>query len=282
MNSEKKNVDLHVHTNFSDGTFSPREAVLHSRKVNLAAIAITDHDCVDGIAPAMDAAKSAGVEIIPGVELSAEVEDFEIHIVGLLIEAQQQWLKDELKKIRQARTVRMEKMVKKLNDLGVGIKLKDVLELSKQDGAIGRLHLARALYKKGFTHSVKEAFDSYIGRDKPCYEKRMIISPKQTIDMIKAVKGIPIYAHPGNMRHDEVIPELVKYGLMGIEAFHIDHSRTDTQHYKKIAEKYNLLLSGGSDCHGTGKGFPLMGMASVPYDVLEKIKQAKLKTYGEG
>ena len=281
MNSPRKYIDLHVHTNYSDGTFSPKEVCRYAMEIELTAIAITDHDCVDGILPAMKVAKDRGLEIIPGVELSAEIGDFEVHIIGLLIDWQDPWFNEQLKKIRNARKERMQKMVEKLNELGLGIKLEEVMALSRDNGAVGRLHLARALYEGGYTHSIRQAFARFIGRNGPCYEKRMIISPKEAINMIRRVKGIPIFAHPGNMQHDEVIPELINYGLMGIEVFHIDHNSTAANHYKQLAHKYGLLLSGGSDCHGAGKGYPLMGRVEVPYSFLETMKAAKKKEYSE-
>ena len=281
MNSTHKYIDLHVHTNYSDGTFSPEEVSRYALEMKLTAIAITDHDCVDGILPAMEEAKARGLEIIPGVELSAEIADFEIHIIGLLIDWQDPWFNEQLKKIRNARTERMRKMVEKLNEMGIGIKLEDVMALSRDKGAVGRLHLARALYEGGYTHSIKQAFARFIGRTGPCYVKRMIISPKEAIEMIRRVKGIPIFAHPRIMQHDEVIPELINYGLMGIEVLHIDHNSSTSNHYKQLAQKYGLLLSGGSDCHGAGKGYPLMGKVEVPYSFLEKIKEAKKREYEE-
>ncbi|MFH1093569.1 MAG: PHP domain-containing protein [Candidatus Omnitrophota bacterium] len=281
MNSPRKYIDLHVHTNYSDGTFSPQEVTRYASEIELAAIAITDHDSVDGIIPAMEEAKNRDLEIIPGVELSAEIEDFEIHIIGLLIDWQEPWFNEQLKKIRNARIERMQKMVEKLNELGIGIKLEEVLALSCEQGAVGRLHLARALYEGGYTYSIRQAFARFIGRNGPCYEKRMVIAPKEAIDMIRKVKGIPIFAHPGNMQHDEVIPELKNYGLMGIEVLHIDQNSSASNHYKQLAQKHGLLLSGGSDCHGAGKGYPLMGKVEVPYSFLETIREAKKREYGE-
>ncbi len=281
MNLPRKYIDLHVHTNYSDGTFSPKEVCRYAMEIELDAIAITDHDCVNGIQPAMDEVKDRGLEIIPGVELSAEIGDFEIHILGLLIDWQDPWFNEQLKKIRDARKERMKKMVEKLNDLGIGIKLEEVMALSRDEGAVGRLHLARALYEGGYTYSIRQAFARFIGRTGPCYVKRMIISPKEAIDMIRRVKGIPIFAHPGNMQHDEVIPELINYGLMGIEVLHIDHNSSTSSHYKQLAQKHALLQSGGSDCHGAGKGYPLMGRVEVPYSYLETIKEAKKREYAE-
>ncbi|MFH1061726.1 MAG: PHP domain-containing protein [Candidatus Omnitrophota bacterium] len=275
----KKNVDLHVHTNFSDGTFTPEEVVAYALKSKLSAIAITDHDSVAGIEPSKIAAQNTDLEIVAGVELSAEINDFEIHIVGLLIDYDQEWFIDKLKEIRIARLERMKKMIEKLNQLKIDIMLEEVKGLCKDDGAIGRLHLARALFKKGITSSIREAFDRFIGANGPCYVKRFILSPKEVIEMIRKLNGIPVFAHPGNMRHDEAIPELISYGLMALEAFHTDHNQRKSQHYTSLAKKYNLLLSGGSDCHGDGKGFPLMGMVKVPYKILEKMEKAKIKEY---
>jgi len=281
VNSPNKYIDLHVHTNYSDGTFSPEEVVRYAQEVELTAIAITDHDCVDGILPAMEEAKDRDLEIIPGLELAAEIDDFEIHLIGLLLDWQDPWLKDQLKKIRNARTERMQKMVEKLNDLGIGIKMEQVMALSREKGAVGRLHLARALLEGGYTHSIRQAFVRFIGRNSPCYVKRMIISPKEAIEMIRRVKGIPIFAHPGNMRHDEVIPDLIKYGLMGIEVLHTNHNVSASNHYRQLAQNYGLLMSGGSDCHGAGKGYPLMGKVEVQYSILDTMRAAQKKEYGE-
>ncbi|MBU1044316.1 MAG: PHP domain-containing protein [Candidatus Omnitrophica bacterium] len=272
----KKNIDLHIHTNFSDGTFTPEEVVAYAIKSKLSAIAITDHDCIDGIAPCELAAQNTDLEIIPGVELSAEINNFEIHIVGLLIDYKQDWFINKLKEIRLARLERMKMMIEKINQLGIDIKLEEVKVLCKDDGAIGRLHLARALFNKGIISSVREAFDRFIGADGPCYVKRFILSPKEVIEMIRNLNGIPVFAHPGNMRHDEAIPELISYGLMALEAFHTDHNQRKAQHYTSLAKKYDLLLSGGSDCHGDGKGFPLMGRVKVPYKILEKMRKQKM------
>ena len=271
----RKYIDLHVHTSFSDGTFSPEEVVGYALKTNLSAIAITDHDCVDGIERAVAAAENTSLEIIPGVELSAEIDNSEIHIVGLFLDYKQEWFQDKLKEIRMARMTRMHKMVEKLNNLGIDISIEDVTSMATEGGAIGRLHLARALYKKGLTRSVRAAFDRFIGAHGPCYVKRMILTPKDAIEMIRKLNGIAVFAHPGNMRLDHEIPKLIECGLNAIEVYHIDHSRRKSQHYLSIAKKYKLLISGGSDCHGAGKGFPLMGMVKVPYGLLEKLKKTR-------
>jgi len=279
VNSDTDFVDLHVHTYFSDSTFSPQEVVQTAQENGLRAVAITDHDCIDGISPCIKAAKNKPLEIIPGIELAVEVNNLEIHIIGLFIDYKAAWFIEKLKEIRESRELRMQKMIKKLNDLGVDISGQDVSVLKHTSGSVGRLHLARALLQKGAVSSIKEAFNRYIGENKPGYVKRMIVSPQECIRMIKKLGGIPILAHPGMQATDEFMPELVGYGLMGIEVYHTGHTEQVSRHYRKLAKKYNLVLSGGSDCHGIGKGYPLIGKAKVPYEILDKLKIARQEEF---
>ncbi|MFH1459984.1 MAG: PHP domain-containing protein [Candidatus Omnitrophota bacterium] len=278
---DKEFIDLHVHTNFSDSSFSPEEVVAYALKKKIRAIAITDHDCVDGIAPALEAAASSELEIIPGIELTAVKSGMEIHILGLLIDWDNQKFAEKLKKIRDDRVERMHQMIEKLKSHGIEINPKDIFPLSQKNGAIGRLHLARALVKDGVVHSVQAAFNRFIGEHKPCYVKKSHVEPQDAFKMIQKLNGIAILAHPGLMMADFFIPDFVEQGLMGIEIYHTKHSDKITHYYKNIAKKYNLLISGGSDCHGMGKGEPLIGKVKVPYEVLEKLKQAKLLKYGK-
>ncbi|MCP4649814.1 MAG: PHP domain-containing protein [PVC group bacterium] len=279
MNQKNKFIDLHVHTNFSDGTFTPQETVAYALKRKMAAIAITDHDCVDAIPHCINTAQGENIEIVPGIELAAEIGDREIHVLGLFIEWNAPWFLEKLKQIREARFVRMQKMIQKLSDVGIDISEKEVLALSGSSGSIGRLHLARALINKGQIRSFREVFDKYIGNGKPCYVKRLSISPEEVIDMIKKLKGVPILAHPAVTNSDKMIPELVQAGLMGLEVHHSDQNNTATKRYAKIAREYGLVVSGGSDCHGMGKGYPLLGTLNIPYEVLENIKKARDAEY---
>lgn len=265
--------DLHVHTYFSDGTFSPEEVVSAALERDISCIGICDHDSVEGVGPASEFAKKNPIEIIPGVELTALKQGKEIHILGYFISWKEKWLAEIFKKIQAERVERMKHMIKKLKNFNIEISLDEVLELSQAKGSIGRLHLARALLKKKAIPSLQAAFSRYIGDFKPCYVEDINFSPKEAVEIILKAKGVPVLAHPGILKDDSLIPEFMEYGLRGIEVFHSDHSPAAGSKYEKIAKKYNLLVTGGSDCHGMGKSRVLMGSVKVPYSIVEKLKK---------
>lgn len=269
--SEIKLADLHVHTHFSDGTFAPDEAIRCAKEHGLVAIAITDHDVIDGIEPSLEAGKKYQVEVIPGVEITTEVDGREIHILGFYIDWKRKWFQNELKKICNMRLHRARKILNKLAKSNIRITMEELLQESGP-GSMGRLHIAQVMHKKGFVSSINEAFKKYIGDKGPCYAGRFKLTPKQAIEMILAIGGIPVLAHPHLMRMDELIPGMIKNGLKGIEVYHSEHKRTASERYKALAEKHNLLITGGSDCHGLGKGGVLIGKVKVPYELVEKLK----------
>lgn len=277
----RKYVDLHVHTYHSDSSLSPREVVDIAHKKGFAAVAITDHDCVDGIPSAMEHAEKLGIEIIPGVELSAEDGDFEVHVVGYFIDYKSEWFIRKLNEIRQKRVDRIYEMAEKLKKVGIIVDPDKVMELSGR-GSVGRLHMAQVIYNEGYTSSIVEVFHKYIGNNSPCYVKKYKLSPQESIDIILKAGGVPVLAHPHVLGKDELIPELIKKGLRGIEVYHSEHPNNITLHYEDVALENNLLMTGGSDCHGTGKGNIFLGRVKVPYKVVEdlkaeaaRIKQAK-------
>lgn len=267
-----KFADLHIHTDFSDSTFSPEEVAAHAGEKGLSAIAICDHDCVDGIEPCEKAASPLGIEVISGIELTVEKEDAEIHILGYFIDRKVEWFQNRLKAMRESRISRVYEMVEKLNALGINVKVEDVFRLAGR-GSVGRLHLAQAMLKTGKVKSFREVFGKYIGFQKPCYVPHVKFSPQEAIEFILKDGGVPVLAHPGIMNKDEYIPELVGYGLKGIEAYHTDHSSGVVKHYEELAEEYGLLTTGGSDCHGMGKGRVLIGTVRIPYELVEKLKR---------
>jgi len=269
-----RRVDLHVHTNCSDGTFTPEEVVEYAVKIGLSAVAITDHDSVEGVEPALKAALDKNIEIVSGIEFTTEMQNTEIHILGYFIEYNKKWFIDELKALRILREKRMTRMLDCLAQKDIKLTMDDVRGVSGE-GSVGRLHLAKLLFKKGYVSSVYEAFVKFIGAGKSCYVRGDRISPVESISIINKAGGVAVLAHPNTMGKDEFIPKLVKAGLKGLEVYHSDHNEQAVNQYKKVAQDLGLLITGGSDCHGMGKGKVVMGTVTVGYDVVEKLKDAR-------
>lgn len=269
-----KRADLHVHTHFSDGTFTPEKVVAHAASIGLDCIAICDHDVIDGISPALAAGERYGVEIIPGVELTAEKRGCEIHILAYFIDWQNDDFKKKLQEMQKRREIRIRDMLARLKTHKVHLSFEDVQGVGGE-GSLGRLHLATALYQKGYVKTIQDAFRKYIGNGKPCYVVKVNLTPEKAIDEVIEVGGIPVLAHPGVMGRDEYINSYVKHGLMGIEVYHSDHPPAAARRYERMARDLGLLATGGSDCHGLGKGRVLMGSVTVPYSFVEKLKNAR-------
>jgi len=268
----RRKVDLHVHTYYSDGTFSPEKVIVEAKKRGLSAVAICDHDCVEGIPEAQAAGAKYGVEVIPGAEITCEKDGLEIHMLGYFIDVTSRPIIELITTLKDRRIKRIYDMVDKLKKFNVDISAHKVFALSPK-GAVSRLHLASALYNEGFVSSIKEAFTKYIGDRAPCYVSRFEVSPESAIGAILKSKGVPVYAHPKVMGRDDFIPGFMKAGLRGIEVFHSDHDRRAEEHYLNMAHKFGLLVTGGSDCHGAGKGRVLMGGVTMPYSTLEDLRK---------
>lgn len=264
--------DLHVHTYFSDGTFSPAEVLAEAKKCGLAAIAITDHDAVDGIDLARGLA--CDCEVLTGIELTAEANGQEIHILGYLLDHRDAAFLDMLKEMRQVRVKRIYEMCKKLKKCGLALEPEEVFSLAK-GGSVGRLHVARALFGKGLVFSIADAFQRFIGDRGPAYVGKFKMSPKEAIQWIKKTKGIPVLAHPYMLSDRTLIVDFVKAGIMGIESYYPEHSNYQAEEFIKIAQKYDLLITGGSDCHGKAKEDVRIGKVKLPYEYVEKLKQAQ-------
>ncbi len=265
--------DLHIHTYFSDGTMSPGEVVQAAVKAGLSAIALADHDTIDGIMPAREAAEPLGLEVISGVELSSEDHGKDIHILGYFFDLQDSPLVRKLGEIQQGRMERMHKMISKLAQMGVGdISFEEVCGQLRSD-AVGRLHLARTLLKRGHVRSLEEAFVKYLGEGAPAYFPKFKQTPLEAIRLIKDSGGVAVMAHPMLTRKDELIPEFVRAGLDGIEAYYPNCSMEIANFYVGIAEKHGLVVSGGSDAHGHAKTSTWIGKAYLPYEHVEKMKQ---------
>lgn len=276
MNEESlpKNADLHIHTHFSDGTFSPQEVIERAKDLRLSAISITDHDTVDALPLSFEHARGDDLEVIPGIELTAKFAKSEVHILGYLIDWQSEWFLSKLSEVKKMRMQRLYEMIKKLSAFGIDIELEELLRFANSSSP-GRLHLARFMQKKGYVSSIEEAFTRYIGNFAPCYIERFRLSAKEAIGMIQRAGGIPVLAHPHNLNHDELIRQLVGYGLKGLEAYYPLNTPLVNKNYLNLAKKYNLLITGGSDCHGLAKEEVLMGKVRIPYQLVEELKQAK-------
>ncbi|MCA6085498.1 PHP domain-containing protein [Candidatus Endomicrobiellum agilis] len=278
-------VDMHVHTNCSDGAFTPKEAIEYASKMKLAAIGITDHDSVDGIDEALKAASKTGLEVIPGIELSSEIisnsQKNEMHILGYYIDYKSEELKETLTIFKKARYERAEKMLWNLKNNGAELK-DDSFVKKAGNKAIGRLHFAKALVEEKLVGSIEEAFRRYLANDKPAYASKHYVSAHDAIKLILNAGGVPVVAHPYyiNYNDENIFKLLIKSGLMGIEAWHIKHSENMVKKFLSLAEKFNLVATGGSDCHGPYKEKPpTMGRMRIPYSVVEKLRKIKEKMF---
>lgn len=273
----EKLADLHVHTHLSDGTFSPKEVVEYAGKIGLSCIAITDHDCLDGIEPARKTAGISGLEIIPGVEMTVQEKGAEVHILGFYPGLEDTRFLKKLELIRKSRVGRIYEMVEKLKKYNVKIDPEKVFKLSGP-GSVGRLHVATILEDEGYVSSVQEAFKRFIGDKGPCYVSHFEMTAKDAIAELKRVGAVVVFAHPHLMGGDALIPKFIKYGLDGLEAYHSEQSPSVSKRYVALAEEYGLLVTGGSDCHGLNKGEVLMGKVKVPYRLVEELKKCARRT----
>src|SRR5215469_12120538 len=271
-----KFADLHLHTSFSDGTWTPEELVLQAQKGGLSCIAVTDHDTVEGCARAGTACAAVKMEFIPGAELTAEQEDTEVHVLGYFLDTHNQKLLAEIAKFQVVRQSRIHEMVARVNELGVPLKVESVFELANCKSP-GRPHVARAMVKAGYVKSLDEAFERFLKKGRPAWVPKSKISAMDAIERVHQAGGLAVMAHPELNRTDSIIPALVTAGLDGIECFHTKHSTSMSERYLEIADKYNLLVTGGSDCHGFSKGKPLIGTVKLPYEHVQKMKQHRTK-----
>lgn len=244
--------DLHMHTNFSDGELSPYELIKMCARRGLSIISITDHDSVSAFPDAIEYGKEFGIEVIPGVELSAMVDDKDVHILGYFVDYTSKRLQEYLEFFRIERVKRAERIVAKLNTINVPLKFEAVMERAGR-GSVGRPHIASAMLDEGYINTYHEAFERYIGNSGPAYEKKFQLSPEEAIQLISSSGGLSFLAHPGRFTSDEVLQHMIKKGLDGIEVIHPSHTPTHVAHYRGVVSEYYMLESGGSDFHGGKK-----------------------------
>lgn len=277
-----KTVDLHTHSTASDGTYTPSELIDYAHEKGLSAIALTDHDTVDGLLEALERGeKYPDLEVIPGIEYSTVRNGKDVHVVGLYINYTDENYKKSLQSFIDSRIERNRKMCQKLTDAGMPMTYEELVE-ENPGAVITRAHFGRLLLKKGYTTSVKEAFDRFIGDHCPCYVPREKITPQMAIEQILLAGGVPVLAHPvlyglGRDAMNQLVSEVADAGVVGIEAIYGTYTPQDERDMKALAEKYKLLISGGSDFHGDNKPHIDLGVGTgkmvIPYEVLEKIKE---------
>ncbi len=274
--------DLHIHTTYSDGLDPPEKIVALAESAGLGAIAITDHDTLDGVMPAVTAAElQQNLEVIPGIEVSSEYDGEEIHILGYLIRLNHEELLDKLSLFRTSRVDRIKKMIQKLRNLGFDVDLDRVLEISGS-GSLGRPHLAAALVETGAVKSNAVAFDLYIGAGRPAYVPRYKLTPAEAIQLIHSAGGVPVLAHPGlsrslhpgSNRSLQLLGELKAAGLAGLEAYHPAHDPEQAARLVSLARANGLIVTGGSDYHGPEHPAGCrLGSNTVPCSVVADLKK---------
>lgn len=264
--------DLHLHTEFSDGTDTPERVVELAREQGLSAIAITDHDETQGIARTVAAAARHGIEVLPGIEMSASVDGLEVHLLGFCFDVHHPGLRTHLAEQKARRVSRVREMVGRLRQVGVTINAEEVFQVAGE-GTVGRPHVAQVLLRHGYVSTRAEAFSRYIGPNNPGFVPGSPLPPARIIQVIRQARGVPVLAHPVYLKRDAVIPAFVKDGLAGLEVYHPGHTPDLVQRYEQMADRLKLLKTGGSDYHGTSKEGAPIGAVKVPYALIDTLKQ---------
>ncbi len=248
-------IDLHTHTDRSDGTFAPVGLVRLAAERGLDVVAVTDHDTTEGLEEALAAGSELGVEVVPGVELSAEYEGTSIHVLCYWMDVANPALQEELSRLRDERFRRGERMVEKLRELGLPIEFERVHEIAR-GGNIVRPHIAQAMVEAGHVETEKDAFDRWIGDGKPAHVPKHALDPLDALALIEGAGGLCVLAHPGMWGDESSVPEVLieamaGAGMAGLEVDHTDHDPVEREHWRKLADRLGLITTGGSDCHGT-------------------------------
>ncbi|QYR23688.1 PHP domain-containing protein [Paenibacillus sp. sptzw28] len=273
--------DLHTHTTASDGMQQPRENVRMAKEAGLAAVAITDHDTVEGIAEAMEAGEEFGITVVPGVEISTSAGGRDVHILGYYTNWQSDDWRGRLGSLTEVRDNRNLMIIEKLRSLGIPISLDEVLDEARKQGkdrgTIGRPHMASLLVAKGIVDTMQEAFDRYLAAGAAAYVNPPRLNPFEAVEWIRQAGGTSVIAHPGLYGDDDLVEEIIRSGAEGIEVFHSDHGTDDEVRYERLARQYGLIVTGGSDYHGERQGVVFhgtIGSRTVDAGVLKQLNPA--------
>jgi len=267
------NADLHVHTSYSDGALSPFELIVKAKDAGLDIISITDHDTVDAIDEAVQIGKEFNLEVIPGVELSANLDQLEFHILGYFMDYHNKSLLESLAVFREKRLRRAERIVGKLNRMNIPLSIDSVLS-NASGNAIGRPHIATAMVNEGHAQSYHQAFSKYLGDGRPAFERKDEFSPEETVRLIAAAGGLSFLAHPGRSVNDTLLARLIESGLDGIEVIHPSHPPDLVSYYRGIVNEYCLMECGGSDFHGGLKNDDqILGRFGIPAATVDIMRR---------
>ena len=276
-------IDLHTHTTASDGSFPPGRIVEMALDAGLKAVGVTDHDTTDGLDEALARGAEIGLEVVPGVEISAEFESGTMHVLGYYMDFRNHDFKERLTALQEGRSDRNPNIVRKLNELGLNLTMEDVTA-EAGGGQIGRPHFARAMIRKGFVATTNEAFDLYLAKGRPAYVDKFRFFPVEAVKMILQAGGLPVLAHPGTLKMspeglESVVAGLKEAGLVGIEACYSDHTPEMVKEYMRLAERFHLVPTGGSDFHGESKKEISLGKGrgdlAVPLEFLHRLKDRR-------
>lgn len=269
--------DLHIHTTASDGRFTPAQIIKQAIEARLSYIAITDHDTVDGLLELGEARQfilPTDLVVIPGIELSTDLPESEVHILGYFIDIFNKELRRKLDILVADRHNRTKQIILKLNHLGYMITYDRVLELATKSTAIGRPHIAKALVEKSYFSSISEVFSTLLDKNGPAYVPHHKLTPGQVIELIKNAGGLPILAHPGLVGNDMIVIEMIDAGILGLEVYHPRHDEQQIEKYLAIATKHQLLITGGSDFHGIPGRFPeKLGVFTIPANLATQLQK---------
>jgi len=275
-------IDLHTHSTASDGTLRPAELARAAAQAGLAAVALTDHDTVDGLAEFLAAGRDLPLETVPGVEISMQGPSLSLHLVGLFVEPGRGDLTPGLSRLQKAREQRNAAMIQRLKELGIRLEMEEVAAASG-GGLVGRPHFAQALIKRGVVRNMGEAFNRFLGAGKPAYVPKFRLEPREAIGLIRSAGGVPVLAHPGLVgigwaSLEKLVGDLKEAGLMGLEVYYSEHDANITRRLAGLAARLRLLVSGGSDFHGASKAGTALGSGkgnlAVPADLLPPLKRA--------
>lgn len=273
MRGMENHVDLHLHSTASDGTLRPAEVVQLAKSRGLTTLALTDHDTTDGLAEAIEAGRSIGLEVIVGLEINSEDDQIDAHFLAYGLDRSNAPLQDQLLAIQDARVGRAKGMIKKLAEMNMSVEWERVLKYAGDAKSIARPHIARAMIEAGYVSSLQEAFDKYISDDGPAYVHRLKLTPQEVIDLVHGAGGAIVLAHPAHAHTTHLIPQFVDLGLDGVEVYYSDHTEAMRAELLSLSQQYDLIVTGGSDFHSPGdQSHAELGSIFVPDEVVPRLK----------